>query len=131
MQSTNSHLYTVILTEMENRLNISHEVENVRTASPAITKGIPVTTPQRSASPKRVKSPEKVYAEDDDFLLKHRRSPLQPPKPQKREIPKRQLPKPKPPSDKDPNVSMVFEKAQKVIPSAEVRKFSSLEINLR
>lgn len=58
--------------DLEQELNVEKEAEQVRESSPALSRGIPVTTPHRSPSPKRVNAPEKVFAEEDDNLLAHR-----------------------------------------------------------
>ncbi|KAL1494119.1 hypothetical protein ABEB36_009768 [Hypothenemus hampei] len=99
----------------QDQLEVSRYAEEFREASPAITRGIPLTTPQHSARPKRMQSPERLYAQEDDDLLIHRQSPLSPPKMlNKRVSRKRHTKPPLKDSDKDPHISVVFKEAKKV-----------------
>lgn len=61
-----------MIVDLQAQLNVSRIAEEIRNVSPAISSGIPVTTPKPSGSPKRSKTPEKAFANEDDDLLKHR-----------------------------------------------------------
>lgn len=61
-----------MIVALQAEMNASRIAEEIRTTSPAISSGIPVTTPKPSGSPKRCKAPEKAFANEDDDLLEHR-----------------------------------------------------------
>ncbi|CAG9767382.1 unnamed protein product [Ceutorhynchus assimilis] len=104
--------------DIQDELYESAASEEARAASPAIASGIPVTTPQRSPSPRRMKSPETAFDGEDDALLRHRASPLRAPRPSssgkksKTKSPQRRSPSPR--TDKDPNISRVYEQVERV-----------------
>ncbi|XP_066151589.1 uncharacterized protein [Euwallacea fornicatus] len=72
--------------EVEEQKNIFREAQEMRSTSSAISRRIPITTPQLVTSPRRVKSAEKVYAEATDNGQIHRQSYSCPLKKAKRHV---------------------------------------------
>ncbi|XP_050295858.1 titin-like isoform X2 [Anthonomus grandis grandis] len=104
------------IADIEDELNVSRATTQARNASPALTREIPVTTPPATASPKRTKTPEKIFAGDDDYLLRHRASPLKAPKEPQQDPRRSARPAAEPEqTEKDQHLSQVFEHAKRLV----------------
>ncbi|XP_030746117.1 uncharacterized protein LOC115874949 [Sitophilus oryzae] len=102
--------------------NIYQAAEEMRVGSPAIQSRIPVTTPGRTPTPNRVRSSERIFAEEGDFVFKRRTSPFAPIQPPPKETQSRPLQHSFENEDfgeRDPVMVQIFEEAKSAVQSID------------